>query len=101
MTVPPPPQRGQGCDMAKIPWLTFTLPRPWHCGQVMALVPGAAPLPRHTSQSTVWGTLILVVTPLSASSKESFTETLMSSPRSGARCRRPPDPPPWPKPPPP
>ena len=92
MTVPVPPQRPQGWLRAKKPWLWLTTPRPWHCGQVVGAVPGAAPLPPQVSHCTVWGTLILVVTPLRASSNESFTATLTSSPRSARCCRRPPPP---------
>jgi hypothetical protein len=42
---PDPRQSGHGCSIEKKPWFTLTGPSPPHCGHVIGLVPGAAPVP--------------------------------------------------------
>ena len=44
-TRPEPRQTGQVWLIWNGPWLTATAPEPPHRGQVVGLVPGAAPLP--------------------------------------------------------
>ena len=48
MIVPAPPQRSQGADSEKKPWLCALTPRPRHSGQIVGDVPGVAPLPPQT-----------------------------------------------------
>jgi len=45
MILPVPWQWGQVCWMLKKPWRRCTVPVPLQEGQVLALVPGLAPLP--------------------------------------------------------
>src|SRR3989344_2507565 len=45
MILPVPRQCGQVCCTLKKPWRICTVPAPWQVPQVLALVPGLAPLP--------------------------------------------------------
>ena len=68
MILPLPWQCGQVCWMLKKPWRRCTVPLPLHVVQVLALVPGLAPLPLQVSQPSQLGTRICVSRPLAASS---------------------------------
>ena len=68
MILPLPWQCGQACWMLKKPWRMCTLPAPLQVVQVLALVPGLAPLPLQVSQLSQLGTRICVSLPKAASS---------------------------------
>ena len=55
MILPVPWQCGQFCCTLKKPWRICTTPWPWQVEQVLALVPGLAPLPLQVSQSVPGG----------------------------------------------
>ena len=93
MIVPCPWQRGHGCDMANGPWLRATMPRPWHSGQTLGVVPGFAPLPWQVSHVSALSTGTRTVTPFSESSNDTVTSACRSSPRSAALRRPRPAPP--------
>jgi hypothetical protein len=69
---PSPRQRGQVETLTIWPSIVCrtlrTSPRPLHCGQVLELVPGWAPLPSHTSHCERTGNSISFSTPRTASS---------------------------------
>ena len=82
---PPPPR-----------WMR-TVPLPWQSGQISAVVPGAQPLPLHTSHCSVRETVTSFSQPKAASSKEMVTPARTVSPFWGALRRLevlPPKPPP-------
>ena len=56
MTVPLPWQRGQGTRDANGPWFWASTPRPWHSGQILGEVPGAAPEPWQVGQGPLLST---------------------------------------------
>ena len=68
MILPLPWQCGQVCWMLKKPWRRCTVPEPWQVVQVLALVPGLAPLPWQVSQSSQDGMRICASLPRAASS---------------------------------
>jgi hypothetical protein len=67
--LPVPWQCGQVCWMLKKPWRKCTVPLPLQVGQVLALVPGLAPLPWQVSQLSQLGMRICVSLPWAASSR--------------------------------
>jgi len=70
MILPLPRQCGQVCWMLKKPCRRCTVPLPLQLGQVLALVPGLAPLPWQVSQVSQLGMRICVSLPPAASSSE-------------------------------
>jgi hypothetical protein len=68
MILPVPRQCGQVCCTLKKPWRICTWPAPWQVLQVLALVPGLAPLPWQVSQLSQLGIRICASLPLAASS---------------------------------
>lgn len=68
MILPVPWQWGQVCCTLKKPWRMCTVPEPPQVPQVLALVPGFAPVPPQVSQLSQLGTRICVSLPLAASS---------------------------------
>jgi len=101
--LPRPPQREQVCWLFITPkavrCCTLTTPRPWQSGQVLGLVPFAAPVPPHAEQSSTRWVLTVFLQPLAASSKVRVTDARTSRPRAGALGLRPPKPKPPPPPP--
>src|SRR4051794_10439411 len=47
ITAPEPLQREHGWVIENRPWPWDSMPRPWHLGQTLGLVPGLAPVPRQ------------------------------------------------------
>ena len=100
MILPVPRQSGQAAVDCIVMPMKFccvrTEPVPLQRGQVSALVPGAAPLPWHWSQSSTRETVTSFSAPKAASSNVSSTRAPMSSPCMGAlalrRVLRPPPP---------
>jgi len=64
-----PTMAAGACDTEKPCW-KVTCPRPWQVGQLVGLVPGAAPLPEQVPQRSLLGIRICVSVPKAASSKE-------------------------------
>ena len=71
ITLPVPWQVGQVCWIEKKPCDTRTSPRPLQLPQVLACVPGLAPVPLQVSQDSIVGTRIFASVPRAASSSES------------------------------
>src|SRR4051794_13468969 len=92
MTVPLPPQRGQGSLNANEPTSRPRTPRPLHSGQSRGLVPGLAPLPLQSGHATGVSTWTGTWAPAIACSKDRLTSTSTSAPRraGGPRPRAPP-----------
>src|SRR5919199_3811460 len=91
---PAPPQSGHSCANLRRPPARCTWPEPWQVGQVTGLPPvSPAPLQReHCSERL---TVMLVVSPVTASSNESASGISMSAPffgmgRGGSFSWRPP-----------
>src|SRR5208283_2333612 len=76
MMEPVPPHRGQGWAIWKMPLDTSLLPVPRQSGQVVLLVPGAAPLPPHAGHESRRDTEMVFSVPRYASSR--VTETAAS-----------------------
>ena len=68
MILPVPRQCGQVCCTLKKPWRICTVPVPWQVPQVLALVPGLAPLPWQVSHLSQLGTRLVVSKPWAACS---------------------------------
>ncbi len=66
---PRPWHCGHVRSIEKKPCEARTRPEPWHIEQVTGWVPGRAPVPVHSSQTTEAGTWIWAVFPLKASSR--------------------------------
>ena len=69
MILPVPRQCGQVCCTLKKPWRICTVPLPVQVVQVLALVPGLAPLPWQVSQLSHEGMRICASLPRAASSR--------------------------------
>ena len=102
MMRPLPPQRWHGPVDANTPsgvcLRVWTVPLPWHSGQVSGELPGSQPLPLQVSQATYRSTVTAFSQPKAASSKVMARDWRILSPRWGAlglerRCA-PPKPPP-------
>ena len=69
MILPVPRQCGQVCCTLKKPWRICTWPWPWQVAQVLAVVPGLAPVPWQVSHSSQLGMRNCESLPLAASSR--------------------------------
>ena len=100
MTVPKPPQAGQGREVItwprndRVTWLTS--PRPPHTSQVSGWVPGAVPSPEQVGQTTAVSTISSLVAPNAHSDRSRSTRMVALRPRR-ARLRGPREPAPAPK----
>ena len=98
MILPLPPHLGQVVVVAKVKappprWMRIW-PLPWQSGQISAVVPGAQPVPWHSSQGSVRVRFSSFSQPKAASSKEMVTEARRVSPFMGpVRWRLEPPPP--------
>ena len=93
MTVPLPPQCEQGWEIENRPWLSASTPRPWHPGQISAVVPGLAPVPWQVGHGADVGTASGTCAPSIDCSKVMPTSVSRSRP-GWPRWRAPPRPPP-------
>ncbi len=93
--LPSPRQRGHALTLTICPsivWRTLrTSPRPSHCGQVVASVPGAAPVPVHVSHRPSARNSISFSVPLTASSNVMRMSYRRSEPGCGLPRRADPD----------
>ncbi len=95
-TSPRPRHSGQGSVKAKPPALRAKWPEPSHVGQIRGTVPDLAPVPWHTGHGASPVRRSGIVTPSSASSKDSETSDSTSAPRRPCRGRPVVPPPPEP-----